>query len=632
MKTAVRPEWLKSRIGRRFAFYVALIGTVMALVLSCIISYQQYLARVSFLQEELDNIVASNQPLIEESLWILDTRLLNLETQGLLVNGDGDIIFAQVTDEQGKVIASYGKLDNDIIKTIPLYHQEDGKNFFLGKLTIAASKFSAAREAESSIMITLFQSLLLMSIISLSIIYLFWSLVSKHLITIQQYTRRITFEGQQEPLILDRAITRQTKHDELASAVDAINLMHGKAMEAYRKLEDETAERIKLEQQVLHIQKMESVGRLAAGIAHDFNNVLSVIIGYSDLLLTTVPADDPVHKKIQRIHDSGSKAATLTRQLLAFSRKQVLEKKVISINTVIHNFLKILGKMAGDDIVITTYLSEENCLVEADPGQIEQIIMNLIVNAKDAMPSGGEIIIETEEITLDQHYVNKRIEVKPGQYILMVVSDTGEGMDEYVQSKIFDPFFTTKEQGKGTGLGLSTVYGIVKQHDGYIYAYSEKGRGTTFKIYLPASTSAAEETESQTAVTTMFHGNETILIVDDDISIRQLILETLKPQGYKCLQAASGQEAVNALRKYRGEVHLLLTDVVMPGMNGKELAEKIREARPGMEVIFMSGYTENIIAHHGVLEQGINYIAKPITPVTLSQKVRNVLIKRQSES
>ncbi len=634
MKTAVRPEWLKSRIGRRFAFYVAIIGTVMALVLSCIISYQQYLARVSFLKEELDNIIASNKPFIEESFWILDIRLLNLETQGLLVNGDGDIVFAQVTDEQGKMITNHGKLDSekDIIQTIPLYHQEDGKKFFLGKLTIAASKLSAVREAESSIIITLFQSLLLMSIISFSIIYLFWSLVSKHLITIQQYTRRITFEEEREPLILDRAITRQTKHDELATAVDAINLMYSKAIEAYRKLEDETSERINLEQQFLHIQKMESVGRLAAGIAHDFNNVLSVIIGYSDLLLTTVPPEDPVHKKIQRIHDSGSKAATLTRQLLAFSRKQVLEKKAISINTVIHNFLKILGKMVGDDIVITTYLSEESCIVEADPGQIEQIIMNLIVNAKDAMPGGGEIIIETEEIKLDQHYVNKRIEVKPGQYILMAISDTGEGMDEYVQSKIFDPFFTTKEQGKGTGLGLSTVYGIVKQHEGYIYAYSEKGRGTTFKIYLPASSNAVEETESQSDDKSLLQGNETILIVDDDISIRQLIIETLKPQGYNCLQAASGKDAMNELRKYRGEVHLLLTDVVMPGMNGKALAEKIREEWPEMKLIFMSGYTENIIAHHGVLEQGINYIAKPITPVTLTKKIRSVLFNRQSAS
>ncbi len=625
MKTAVKPEWLKSKIGRRFALYVAFIGAIMALVLAFIISYHQYQTRVSFLKSELDNIVASSKSFIEESLWILDTRLLKLAMEGFLVNGN--IVFAQITDENGKAIVSYGTLDinNDIIKTIPLYHQVEGKNIFLGKLTIAASKRSAVMEAKSSIMIILFQSLLLMSIISLGIIYIFWYLVSRHLITIQQYTRHITFEGQQEPLTLDRPINKHTKDDELASTVEAINFMYSKAIEAYRKLEHEASEKIKLEQQLQHVQKMESIGRLAAGIAHDFNNVLSVIIGYSDLLLATIPPNDPIHDKIKRIRESGDKAATLTRQLLAFSRKQVLEKKVISINTIIRNFLKILGKVAGENIVITTYLSEENCTVEADPSQIEQVIMNLIVNARDAMPNGGEIIIETAEVQLDQHYVNKRHEVKPGRYVLMAISDTGEGMDEDVLSKIFDPFFTTKEQGKGTGLGLATVYGIVKQHGGYIYAYSEKGQGTTFKIYLPASKKAPEETESKSTTKALLQGNETILVVDDNASIRQLIVETLKPLGYNCLQAASGKEAINILRKYSGEIHLLLTDVVMPGMSGKELAEIIKKEKPEMKVIFMSGYMENIIAHHGILEQRINYISKPITPVTLTQKIRSVL-------
>ncbi len=625
MKAAVKPEWLKGKIGRRFALYVAFIGAIMALMLSFIISYQQYKNRVSFLKSELDNIVGSNESFIEESLWILDTRLLNLVMQGFLVNGD--IVFAQIADDNGQTIVSYGTLDSDnvIIKTIPLFHLDEGKNIFLGKLTVAASKLSAVREAESSIMITLLQSLLLMSIISVSIIYIFWHLVSRHLITIQQYTRRITFKERQEPLVLDRQVNRHTKDDELASTVDAINFMYSKAIEAYRKLENETSEKIKLEQQLLQVQKIESIGRLAAGVAHDFNNVLSVIIGYSDLLLATITANDPIREKIKRIHESGSQAATLTRQLLAFSRKQVLEKKVISINTIIRNFLKILGKMVGEDIVITTYLSEENCTVEADPGQIEQVIMNLIVNARDAMPNGGEIIIETAEVQLDQHYVNKRNEVKPGPYVLMAFSDTGEGMDEKVLSKIFDPFFTTKEYGKGTGLGLATVYGIVKQHDGYIYAYSEKGRGTTFKIYLPASKKIAEEIESKSTVKALLEGNETILIVDDNASIRQLIVETLKPLGYNCMQAVSGKDAINVLRKYSGEVHLLLTDVVMPGMSGRELAEIIREERPEMKVIFMSGYTENIIAHHGVLEQGINYISKPVTPVTLTQKIWSVL-------
>ncbi|HHL34011.1 MAG TPA: response regulator [Desulfobulbaceae bacterium] len=626
MKIPGRPEWLTSKIGRRFALYVAFLGVIMALALSIFISYQQYRDRVSFLEDELDTIVTANKSFIEQSLWILDTRSLDLMIQGFLLNGD--IVFAQITDDNGKTIVSSGMPDmaNKIKKTISLYHQDKGKKIFLGKLTVASSKQSAFRRAQSLILITFFQSAILMFIISVSIMFIFQRLVARHLTTIQRYTRRITFEEPQAvSLSLDRPMNRHTNNDELASTVNAINLMYSNAVKAYRELEDRTAEKIMLERQLRQAQKMESIGRLAGGIAHDFNNVLSIIMGYSDLLLTLISPDDPMREQIQLIHDSGSKAATLTRQLLAFSRKQVLEKKIISINTIVQDFLKILGKMAGEDIIFTTYLAEKSCTVEADPGQIEQIIMNLIVNAKDSMPGGGKIIIETAEVQLDRHYVDKRIEVKPGKYVLLAISDTGEGMDEDVLPKIFDPFFTTKEQGKGTGLGLATVYGIVKQHDGYIYAYSEKEKGTTFKIYFPASNKTTEETENKSTAAALLQGNETILIVDDSPSIRQLIVDILKPLGYKCLQAGSGKDAIDAVREYSGEVHLLLTDVVMPGMSGRDLSTIIVKERPEMKVIFMSGYTENIIVHHGVLEQGITYIAKPITPSALTQKIRSVL-------
>ncbi len=626
MKIPGRPEWLTSKIGRRFALYVAFLGVIMALALSIFISYQQYRDRVSFLEDELDTIVTANKSFIEQSLWILDTRSLDLMIQGFLLNGD--IVFAQITDDNGKTIVSSGMPDmaNKIKKTISLYHQDKGKNIFLGKLTVASSKQSAFRRAQSLILITFFQSAILMFIISVSIMFIFQRLVARHLTTIQRYTRRITFdEPQAVSLSLDRPMNRHTNNDELASTVNAINLMYSNAVKAYRELEDRTAEKIMLERQLRQAQKMESIGRLAGGIAHDFNNVLSIIMGYSDLLLALVSPDDPMREQIQLIHDSGNRAATLTRQLLAFSRKQVLEKKIISINTIVQDFLKILGKMAGEDIIFTTYLAEKSCTVEADPGQIEQIIMNLIVNAKDSMPGGGKIIIETAEVQLDRHYVDKRIEVKPGKYVLLAISDTGEGMDEDVLPKIFDPFFTTKEQGKGTGLGLATVYGIVKQHDGYIYAYSEKEKGTTFKIYFPASNKTTEETENKSTAAALLQGNETILIVDDSPSIRQLIVDILKPLGYKCLQAGSGKDAIDTVREYSGEVHLLLTDVVMPGMSGRDLSTIIGKERPEMKVIFMSGYTENIIVHHGVLEQGITYIAKPITPSALTQKIRSVL-------
>ena len=624
-KTRGMPEWLKSKIGRRFALYTILIGIIMSLAISVIISYQQYQARISFLKKELNTVVTSNISIIEQSLWIMDTKALELMMKGFML--DGDIVFFQITDEDGKTVVRYGKPNsyNNIKKTVSLYHKEKGEKIFLGTLTVEASKQSAIRKARAFVFIILGQSLLFMFVLSVAIIFFFHHLVSRHLIAIQRYTEGITLGEEQEPLTLDRPVNSQTKDDELSTTVDAINLMHRKIFEAYKNLEEQTSERIKMEHQIQHIQKMESIGRLAAGIAHDFNNVLSVIIGYSELLLAQIPPNDPIHDKIKAIHDSGSKAATLTRQLLAFSRKQVLEKRVISINTIIKNFIKILGKMVGEDIVITTYLSEEISNVEVDPGQIEQVIMNLIVNARDAMPNGGEIIIETSEVQFAKYYTKKRIEIEPGQYVLLAISDTGEGMDEEVLSKIFDPFFTTKEHGKGTGLGLATVYGIVKQHNGYIYPYSEKGRGTTFKIYLPASKKTVKETESKSPHKALSQGNETILIVDDNSSIRRLIVETLKPLGYNCLQAESGKEAINVLREYSDEVHLLLTDVIMPGMSGRELSETIRKERPEIKVIFMSGYTENIIAHHGVLEKGINYISKPITPVTLTQKIRSVL-------
>ena len=621
MKTINIPECLKSKIGRRFALYTIIIGTIMAIILSVLISYQQYEERISFLKKELNTIVTANKSFIEQSLWILDIHALKLIMNGVLLNND--IVFFQITDENGKIVVENGipNSKNNLRKIVSLYHKDKDKKIFIGKLTVEASKLSALKGAKSLIFITLGQSILLMLLLSISIIILFHNLVSRHLIAIQDYTRGITLGQKQEPLKLERP----TSNDELATTVETINLMCHKIYEAYENLQKQAAKQIKLERQLQQAQKMESIGRLAGGIAHDFNNVLSVILGYSQLLLAQISPDDPMFDKIKAIHDSGSKAATLTRQLLAFSRKQVLEKKVISVNTIIRDFLKIMKKMVGEDVIITTYLSEESCTIEADPGQIEQILMNMIINARDAMPNGGEIILETAVVELDELYAEKHIEVKPGRYVLLTISDTGEGMDEEVMAKIFEPFFTTKERGKGTGLGLSIVYGIVRQHNGYIFVYSEKNKGTTFKIYFPASNKAAEDGESTSVNEALQQGNETILIVDDNESICKLIVDTLKPLGYNCLTAKSGKEALDIIREYDGEVHLLLTDVVMPYMNGRELAEKIKKEKPSIKVIFMSGYTENVITHNGELEKGIHYISKPITPIALIRKIRNVL-------
>ena len=376
--------------------------------------------------------------------------------------------------------------------------------------------------------------------------------------------------------------------------------------------------------QLIQAQKMESIGRFAGGIAHDFNNILTTILGYSELLLIQMEEDNLLRQQISLIHDAGKKASALIKQLLAFSRKQILKKQTVSINSIIDNFLKLITQIVGEDIAIKTYLEAKSGIINADPGQIEQILMNLIVNAKDAIPENGEIIIETADIILDEEYSESHLNLKPGQYVMLAVTDNGEGMDKEVIQHIFDPFFTTKEKGKGTGLGLATIYGIVKQHEGYIYAYSEKNKGTTFKIYFPISTKSIDKDITDRQATSISTGNEIILVVDDEPSICQLIVDTIEPLGYKCLIASNGNEALKIAHKHNN-IDLLLTDVVMPGMNGRTLSETLLAENPNMKVLFMSGYTENVITHNGVLDTYVNYIPKPVTPVVLTQKIRNIL-------
>ena len=383
-------------------------------------------------------------------------------------------------------------------------------------------------------------------------------------------------------------------------------------------------EKKQLEAQFIQAQKMESIGRFAGGIAHDFNNILTTILGYSELLLIQMEKDDPIHQKISLINDAGTKASALTKQLLAFSRKQILKKQTVSINSIINNFLKLLSRIVGEGIVIKTYLEAKNGIIDADPGQIEQILMNLVVNAKDAIPDNGEIIFETADTVFDEDSPGSHLNLKPGRYIMLAVTDNGKGMDQEVLKHIFDPFFTTKERGQGTGLGLATVYGIVKQHDGYIYTYSEEHKGTTFKIYFPVSTKSVNMDETDTQPASISTGNEKILVVDDESSICQLIFDILEPLGYKCLIASDGNEALKLAHEHNN-IDLLLTDVVMPGINGRILSEKLLAEKPDLKVLFMSGYTENVITHNGILDTSVNYIPKPVTPVALTQKIRSVL-------
>jgi PAS domain S-box-containing protein len=390
--------------------------------------------------------------------------------------------------------------------------------------------------------------------------------------------------------------------------------------------EDVTEHRT-LEQQLRQSQKMEAVGRLAGGIAHDFNNLLMVISGYCEFLLEKIGPDPVLRGPAQEIANAAQRATSLTRQLLAFSRKQMLAPKIIDLNAVVTENLKMLTRLIGEDIDLVMVPASELGPVKADPGQIEQVILNLAVNARDAMPHGGKLTIETSNVSLDESYARYHAGVRPGEYVMLAISDTGSGMDAETQSHIFEPFFSTKGT-KGTGLGLSTVYGIVKQSGGYIWVYSEPGKGTTFKVYLPRIVELGEFVAAQPAEATpqtQKQPMETILIVEDETNLRRMARQFLENQGYTVLEAADGAAALQICVAHPGRIHLVLTDVIMPGMNGRELAQRILEQRPDARVIYMSGYTENAIGTNGTLEVGTTLLQKPFTLQALKQRVREVL-------
>jgi two-component system, cell cycle sensor histidine kinase and response regulator CckA len=390
---------------------------------------------------------------------------------------------------------------------------------------------------------------------------------------------------------------------------------HKKAEEALRKSEE----------QLRQSQKVEAIGRLAGGIAHDFNNLLTIINGYTELLLARLPPQDRTSRDINEIRKAGMRAASLTRQLLAFSRKQILEPKVLDMNAIVVELEKMLRRLIGEDVRLTIVQAQGLRRIKADPGQIEQVIMNLVVNARDAMPQGGNLTLETANVDLDEAYAARHVGVRSGAYILLAVSDTGSGIDKESMSHIFEPFYTTKGPGKGTGLGLSTVYGIVKQSGGNVWAYSEPGRGTTFKIYLPQAEGTVDRQSRDGQRAGIARGSETLLLVEDQKELRELVREMLEMNGYTVVEAGDGLEALEICQRHEGRIDLMLSDVVMPQMGGRELAQRLATIRPEMKVLYMSGYTSNAIVHHGILDPGTALLQKPFTPDSLARKVREVL-------
>jgi PAS domain S-box-containing protein len=383
--------------------------------------------------------------------------------------------------------------------------------------------------------------------------------------------------------------------------------------------------RKKMEKQIRFSQRMEAIGQLAGGVAHDFNNLLSVILGSADAVLEALPLEHPATKKVEMIRHAGSSAADLTRQLLAFGRQQMLQPRVLHLKEVVDRTLKLLRRLIDEDIEITVSLEPSLGSVKADPGQLEQILLNLAVNARDAMPRGGRLMIEARNVELDDAYRDGHLMVVPGRYVMFSVEDTGCGMTHETQSRIFDPFFTTKGVGKGTGLGLATVYGIVKQSGGYIWVYSELGKGSVFKIYLPLIEQSAQPGEKSEQESMAFRGSETILLAEDTDSLREMAKEYLESVGYTVIAAVSGKDALQRAKDFDGTIHLLLTDVVMPEMSGPELAAELASLRPGIKIIFTSGYTDDAIARQGILDPSVTFVQKPYRPKALARRIREVL-------
>ena len=400
------------------------------------------------------------------------------------------------------------------------------------------------------------------------------------------------------------------------------------AVDCFEGMVEDVTQQRSLESQFRQAQRLEAVGRLAGGVAHDFNNILTAITGYADLLLEDLGPEDPHRADVEEIRASALRAGALTRQLLAFSRKQVFQTRVLDLNTVVRTLDKMLRRLIGEDVKLELALGAGLGAVRADPGQIEQVVLNLAVNSRDAMPSGGRLTIQTANVEFDEAYLGRHAGATPGRYVMLAVTDTGVGMSEETRAHLFEPFYTTKEQGKGTGLGLSTVYGIVKQSGGYVWVYSEPGLGATFKVYLPQVDEKPEEAGAGAHVEPVAGGAETVLLAEDDPSVRAVVSDVLAQKGYRVLRAADGQAALETARGQSREIHLLLTDIVMPGMTGRELAEALAVERPGVRVLFMSGYTDDAVVRHGVLSEGMPYLQKPFTPRALTAKVREVLDRK----
>ncbi len=476
----------------------------------------------------------------------------------------------------------------------------------------------------TAFMVLIFSMVIVRERLGLAVLMVSVSFVcsSLRLVVVQQRELRIARDLQAE--ISERKRAEQLLRENEEHLEEQVARRTSELRTANQQLRSEIVERQRLEEELRQTQKMEAIGTLSGGIAHDFNNLLTVIRGYARMVLDRVQNDPDLRVDVEQIDEAGARAAALTSQLLAFSRRQMLQPKVINLNVLVKDLQKMLRRLIGEHIELLTQAEQTAAYVKADPGQIEQVIMNLVVNARDAMPRGGRLVIQTASVHLDATYAREHVDVAPGDYVMIAVHDNGTGMDETIKAHIFEPFFTTKARARGTGLGLSTVYGIVKQSGGSIQVKSELGKGTSFEIYLPR-VHGKDESAIGPSAANVHAGTETVLLVEDEEQVRHLAQHILRRCGYTVHTAANAAEARRFFERHQGNIDLLVTDVVMPGLSGPELATNFLEHWPASKVLYMSGYTDEAIGEHGVLQAGIHLLPKPFTPVTLGEKVREVL-------
>lgn len=623
---------IKNSITYKILLSFILLSLLMTLITTAISMWVQYEGEINKIQKEFKNIEGGFLPVIKEDLWEMDEDSIRVSLNGLLRLPN--IEHVEIKHKERIIAAGGDRKSKKIVgREFPLYRDFDGKKIHVGTvyLVIGMNKIYAGLYKRA--LINLASNGLQILGVSLGMFLIVNFLVIKHLGAIADYFKTAE-AGSLGKLTLRRHPLSRDSADEVSQIANAVNAMTARIKEFITELEAEIegrkkgeAVRQKLEDQLQQSQKMEAIGTLTGGIAHDFNNILTAIIGYGNILKMKLAKDSPLLGYADQILSSAERAANLTHRLLAFSRKQVINLKPININEVVAGIEKFLLRIIGEDVELKTLFSGRRLVVMADAGQLEQVLMNLAANARDAMPNGGILEIETEAVEIDTDFLKiyeHDEHDKPGMYALISVTDTGQGMNEKTRQRIFEPFFTTKEVGKGTGLGLSMVYGIIKQHNGYINCYSEPGKGTTFKIYMPLIEGEPEKAKEEKHVPAL-RGTETILLAEDDEDVRKLTKIVLEEAGYRVVEAADGEEAVEKFKEGRDRINLLLLDVIMPVMSGKAVYEEAKKIKPGIKALFSSGYTADFIHRQRILEEGLNIISKPVPPHELLEKIREAL-------